>query len=31
LSAMADKLVSFQKDSKKGKDKGGGLLSSFFR
>ena len=31
LAAMADKLVSFQKDPKKGKDKGGGLLSSFFR
>jgi pilus assembly protein CpaE len=31
LSTMADRLVSFQKDPKKGKDKGGGLLSSFFR
>ncbi len=31
LSTLADKLVSFEKNSKKGKDKGSGLLSSFFR
>lgn len=31
LSAMADRLLSFQEEPKKEKEKGGGLLSSFFR